>query len=433
MDMGADTSVCDDPGLSELLIRLAPGVYNISDLSLVHNVSLEGAGEEETVIEGTVRGLGTGATLSHVTVRGEGTGIHVEGGESPEILNCTITTGNSGPGVSCRASSPVLTNCTITGNSAPGGGVRCYDSSAPVLTNCTITENPGGGVNCMGSSPVLTNCTITGNSAHDGAGLSCYDSSSPVLTNCTITGNSARWGGGVDCSNSSPVLTSCIVWSNVGGSVYFSGSSNPQISFSCIEGGWPGVGNIDADPLFADPNNGDYHLKSQTGRWDPNSQSWVEDVVTSPCVDAGDPRICAWEEPNPSACIVDMGAYGGTTEASKSLALVPECFPTTYSTYNDWITLGSPCCWCWQYHCDGDTDCGRETLFEYRIYSKDLGLIVDNWKRKIDDPQLDPCADIDHKSEMFFNYRVYGKDLAMVVANWKKKDADLVGDCPRPE
>ena len=60
-------------------------------------------------------------------------------------------------------------------------------------------------------------------------------------------------------------------------------------------------------------------------------------------------------------------------------------------------------------------------------------MIVDNWKRKIDNPLLDPCADIDHKSETFFKYRVYSKDLAKIVENWRKKDLDLAGDCPRPE
>jgi hypothetical protein len=105
------------------------------------------------------------------------------------------------------------------------------------------------------------------------------------------------------------------------------------------------------------------------------------------------------------------------------------------------VALGKPDCWCWPYQCDGDADGGTETFFNYRVYGKDLGLIVDNWKREIDDPLLDPCADIDHKSETFFSYRVYGKDLATVVTNWKKKDrsepydpaTQLAGDCPRPE
>ena len=84
--------------------------------------------------------------------------------------------------------------------------------------------------------------------------------------------------------------------------------------------------NIEADPN--DPNavwvEGDYHLKSQAGRWDPNSESWpaaagwVQDDITSPCIDAGDPNSPIGHEPFPNGGIVNMGAYGGTSEASKS-------------------------------------------------------------------------------------------------------------------
>jgi hypothetical protein len=63
---------------------------------------------------------------------------------------------------------------------------------------------------------------------------------------------------------------------------------------------------------------GDYHLKSQAGRWDPAGQSWVPDEVTSPCIDAGDPNSPAGAEPEPNGGRVNMGAYGGTGEASKS-------------------------------------------------------------------------------------------------------------------
>jgi hypothetical protein len=109
------------------------------------------------------------------------------------------------------------------------------------------------------------------------------------------------------------------------------------------------------------------------------------------------------------------------------------CIDPSWSTYNDWVALNEPACWCEPYQCDGDVDGGTEGFFKYRVFGKDLGAVVDNWKKKIDDPTLDPCADIDHKPEGFFKYRVFGKDLAIVVANWKAKDGDLPGDCPRPE
>jgi hypothetical protein len=83
--------------------------------------------------------------------------------------------------------------------------------------------------------------------------------------------------------------------------------------------------NISIDPLFADPNNSDYHLKSQAGRWNPKTQSWVKDNVTSPCIDAGDPMSPIGLEPFPNGGRINMGAYGGTAEASKSYFGEPVC------------------------------------------------------------------------------------------------------------
>ncbi|RLG67251.1 MAG: hypothetical protein DRO11_10355, partial [Methanobacteriota archaeon] len=71
-----------------------------------------------------------------------------------------------------------------------------------------------------------------------------------------------------------------------------------------------GDGDISADPLFADPANGDFHLRSEAGRW--NGTDWVNDNETSPCIDAGDPS-----EKDPDGTRINMGAYGGTNEASK--------------------------------------------------------------------------------------------------------------------
>jgi hypothetical protein len=86
-----------------------------------------------------------------------------------------------------------------------------------------------------------------------------------------------------------------------------------------------GGDNLHADPLFADPNAGDYHLKSQAGRWDPTRRSWVQDEVTSPCIDAGDPNRPLGPEPFPNGGVVNMGCYGGTAEASKSWFGGPIC------------------------------------------------------------------------------------------------------------
>jgi hypothetical protein len=113
---------------------------------------------------------------------------------------------------------------------------------------------------------------------------------------------------------------------------------NLAVSYSNIRGGpsavwnqrgapisW-GPGNIDAEPYFVDANNSDYHLKSRGWRWDAQRKTWTWDTVTSRCIDAGDPDAPLRDEllfipVDPTGywgqnLRIDMGAYGGTAEAS---------------------------------------------------------------------------------------------------------------------
>jgi hypothetical protein len=157
-------------------------------------------------------------------------------------------------------------------------------------------------------------------------------------------------GGAIsDESGGQHILTNCIFWANKtrpGQGDHINGLSG-IISYCNVEGGWdgPGVvncslvdggGNINVDPCFAelgywsDPYStpdswiddvwvvGDYHLQSGVGRWDPNIGSWVLDDVTSPCIDKGDPNSVVGDEPDPNGGRINMGTYGGTSEASKS-------------------------------------------------------------------------------------------------------------------
>ena len=262
--------------------------------------------------------------------------IYVGGGircdeSSPTISQCTIT-GNwakFGGGIACERGSPTVTRCTITGNHAEGraGGMYIYWESNPIISNCTFSDNSvqgeGGAVYTYKGNPLLTNCTFVGNS-----GDAVYTSKgNPLLTNCTFVGNSGSALYHYVRDETSPTLTNCLLWGN-GVEIYiyvFSGSGSVIARYCDIEGGWPGEGNIDAAPCFADPNNGDYHLKSQAGRWNPNEGGWTTDEVTSPCIDAGDPMSAIGVEPFPNGGIINIGAYGGTTEASKSWFGGPVC------------------------------------------------------------------------------------------------------------
>ncbi|MHC4095892.1 MAG: LamG-like jellyroll fold domain-containing protein [Planctomycetota bacterium] len=71
-------------------------------------------------------------------------------------------------------------------------------------------------------------------------------------------------------------------------------------------------------PLFADVNNGDYHLLSERGRYRATTDEWILDEVTSPCVDGGDPNVNPSSEPMPNGGRINMGAYGNTAYASMS-------------------------------------------------------------------------------------------------------------------
>ncbi len=294
---------------------------------------------------------------------------------SPTLTNCTFS-GNwndaAGGGMDNFNSSPKLTNCTFSGNSTfwSGGGMFNFGGS-PTLTNCTFIRNKavgaGGGVSNCDSSLTSTGCTFIANSADCGGGMD-NGFCSPTLTNCTFSGNSATILGGGMCSSaySSPILTNCIMWGNTathGHEVALRSywedhgdlvTTTTTLSYSDIEGGPQGVfvdvnstlnwgkGNINVDPCFAqsgywdhngtpsDVNDdfwvdGDYHLKSQAGRWDANEGRWTKDEVTSLCIDAGDPASPIGLEPFPNGGIINMGAYGGTSEASKSYFGEPPC------------------------------------------------------------------------------------------------------------
>jgi hypothetical protein len=156
-----------------------------------------------------------------------------------------------------------------------------------------------------------------------------------VLANCTITENVAVRGGAMFSQSSRPSLTNCILWGDEPDEIY-DWDSATVVSYSDIAGAWPSETNMDGDPCFANPGywdnhgtpndptddfwiDGDFHLQSQAGRWDPIKGTWKADKADSLCIDTGDPFSPVGDEPEPNGGRINMGAYGGTAEASKSL------------------------------------------------------------------------------------------------------------------
>jgi predicted outer membrane repeat protein len=208
---------------------------------------------------------GSAGTLDGFTLSG-GNGNSTDGGgmysymASPTISNCAFranyTTGNGG-GLFNHSGNPRIANCTFTGNRAFTGGGGIFSTG-----NASIS---------YAGYPLISNCIFAANtcSSGDGGGL-CSNGGGPSINNCTFAANTSGSGGGVSSRSSSMTLTNCVLWGNGGAQIVRSGAVT--VTYSCIQGGWEGVGNISADPRFADAARADFHLRPD-----------------SPCVDAGDP------------------------------------------------------------------------------------------------------------------------------------------------
>jgi hypothetical protein len=197
---------------------------------------------------------------------------------------------------------------------------------------CGNASGRGGGAfeSVSGQELQLVNCTASHNTAPKGKFL--LEETPTAGYGTTEIHNCIIADGSGELSNDKGTIT--IRYTNlVGGASVVDDPSGLIV--------WED-GNIDVDPYFADPGHwdtngtpddssddffvaGDYHLKSQAGRWDPNSASWVQDDVTSPCIDAGDPNSSIGYEPFPNGGRINMGAYGGTAEASKPYLGEPVC------------------------------------------------------------------------------------------------------------
>lgn len=191
----------------------------------------------------------------------------------------------------------VLEGFTISG---PGSGVSC-EAGSPWIDHCCIVNNEESGiVLSVGSNPLLTNCVIAGNGG-DGIDMSATQGgrqvvySQATILHCDILGNR-----GTGIRGGIPTVDSTIIRDNgcVRGTAQIIANA-PTVSYSNVQGGWPGQGNIDADPDFvtpgywADPT--DPHEPAGVGE---TEAAWVAGdyhlKAGSPCINAGNPAVIMW-------------------------------------------------------------------------------------------------------------------------------------------
>jgi len=229
------------------------------------------------------------------------------------------------------AGDATIIGCDFAGNAADAGGALFIQSSSPAIIGCTFRGNcalvsDGGAIYNLSGNPGLVNCLMTGNCAADFGGGIFSDLAALSLVNCTLSDNTAYRGGGI--TNYAAVemtLSSCIIWGNhvvKGGGLevqILSTSSVEVVNYSCVQdldGAYGGDGNIDADPGFVDPPQGNYRLGPGSPCIDAGDNTAVPRDVTTDL--DGSPRFV--DDPDtpdcqhaPGTCgrppVVDMGAY----------------------------------------------------------------------------------------------------------------------------
>jgi parallel beta-helix repeat protein len=238
---------------------------------------------------------------------GAGPALSLTSGEDAHCVLAGLTISGAQSAIYCNRASPTIRNCRLVGNIT--AGIELYSNTRPTIRNCVIAGNRGPGI-MMDSQQGRTGMYYN------------Y----PQIINCTIVENL-----GYAIKGGSPTVINSVLYFNgadADGKQINSRSS--AVTYSDVQGGWPGDGNLDVDPCFVRSGSwggpdgtvwvtGDYHLQSQAGRWDVDAHQWVVDAITSPCIDAGDPATNPGREPSPNGGRVNLGAYGGTSEAGMSL------------------------------------------------------------------------------------------------------------------
>jgi hypothetical protein len=283
------------------------------------------------------------------------------------MTNCTIANNVnaggynvSGIGIYATGVNLAIVDCLFSNNikgpnyyPTKGGGIY-FESGALSVRNSIFVANHccsdratviGGGASvylALAASATINNCIFQGNTnknvLSDGGTIYLAVGSSKTVTveNCTFVANTpGKYGGAFYVTSGNLIVKNSILWTNtvttLGHEIFATNAASVvNVSYSLITntaapyvlavvGASVNFGDgmiVGEDPLFASAT--DLHLKSKAGRWNPDTQAWVRDSVSSPAISTGDPSDTGWQyEPYPNGKRINMGAYGGTPYASK--------------------------------------------------------------------------------------------------------------------
>ena len=222
-----------------------------------------------------------------------------------------------GGGVIIENGSTAFRNCWFYQNFANYGGA-IYSNNATlsfdhclIVTNSSSTTGIGGILYCTQSDINFTNCTLAKNNAFGKCGgiYAVNNSSISVINSIFWQNEDVLSKYGFKLESYSTVSAS---YSDIPSTYYSDDGTGVLSRFNCI----------DEDPLFANTTANNFHVISMVGYW--NNGQWQTGGSMSPCIDMANPDSNFTNEPSPNGNRLNLGYYGNTAHASKSLLCVNE-------------------------------------------------------------------------------------------------------------
>lgn len=230
---------------------------------------------------------------------------------NPLIINCrfikNIAPDGDGAALYNDKGSPIIENCFFSQNEARGDGGAILTEgpdSHPKIIKCIFQNNlarkeEGGAVFSFSPTILVDNSIFAQNEGNKGGGMYTGSKSVPTIINSTFFRNTTRTsdqGSGLNMRGNGKVVNT-IFWDNNGGDPIAASKQLTEVTFSIVQGGYPGQGNLSLNPLFLNTSILDLRLTASSPAVNAGSNSAFSQLTDLD----GNPRIQDGR--------IDMGPY----------------------------------------------------------------------------------------------------------------------------